>query len=115
MKIEESQTEATILIELGKRLSQTRIQMGITQAQLALKTGLGKKTVERIEAGASVQLVSFLKLIRELNLIDTLDLLVPEVGAGPMDLLKLKGKTRKRASTSSSATDEAAPKWEWGE
>ena len=48
MKIEEQASPETIVMELGKRLSHQRIELGITQAQAADQAGVGKRTIERI-------------------------------------------------------------------
>jgi hypothetical protein len=49
-----------------------------------------------------------------LDILQGLDQLIPETGPRPMDLLKLKGKERKRAS-SSSAANQSGEVWSWGD
>ncbi len=39
-----------VLAELGRALAERRIGIGLTQAALAEQAGIGKRTVERIEA-----------------------------------------------------------------
>ncbi len=107
-------TDDTILGELGKRLAQRRLARGLTQANLARQAGVSKRTVERMEAGASVQTLSLVRILRVLDLLKDLDRLVPETGPAPMDLLKLKGKQRKRASSGISP-GQSEPDWRWGE
>ena len=57
-----------------------------------------KRTVERIEAGSSAQMSSVIRILRTLELLPRLDHLFPETEPRPMDLLKRKGKPRRRAS-----------------
>lgn len=45
---------------MGKRLSQKRISLSLTQAELAERAGIAKKTIERIENGGAVQVVSII-------------------------------------------------------
>lgn len=71
----------------------------MTQARLAEQSGVAKRTVERIEAGASAQMTSMIRLLRVLGLLPGLDLLFPQREQPPMDLLKRRGKVPKRAST----------------
>ena len=103
-----------ILEELGRRLVHRRLALQITQAKCAEQAGVSKRTVERIEAGAPAQTLSLIRILRGLDLLQGLDQLIPETGPRPMDLLKLKGKQRKRAS-SNRAGDPSGEAWSWGD
>jgi transcriptional regulator with XRE-family HTH domain len=103
-----------VLGELGRRLGRRRLALQITQAKLAEQAGVSKRTVERIESGKAAQTLSLIRLLRVLGLLQGLDQLIPEIGPSPMDLLKLKGKERKRAS-SRRAADRSAEAWSWGD
>ena len=113
MKIDRLLTDEAILTELGGRLAQGRLELQFTQEMLAKQAGVSKRTVERIEAGATAQMSTLLRLLRVLQLLDRLETLVPEVGSRPMDLVKLKGKARKRAAARGKHGD-AGP-WHWGD
>lgn len=106
--------DGAILEELGKRLGQRRIAKGLTQAELAREAGVSKRTVERIEAGAAAQTLNLVRILRVLDLLDGIGQLVPEAGPSPMDLLKRKGKARKRATSRRAATP-AHDNWSWGD
>jgi transcriptional regulator with XRE-family HTH domain len=113
VKIEKQMSDEAVLVELGQRLARRRIDLGLTQAQAAEDAGIGKRTVERIEAGGDTQVATLIRLLRVLDLADELNRLVPEPGPRPMDLLKLKGKERKRASSRRSGRSEGD--WQWGD
>jgi transcriptional regulator with XRE-family HTH domain len=113
MKIEELLTDETILLELGERLAQRRLEFELTQAQLAEQAGISKRTLERIESGASTQLSTLIRILRILDLLDRLENLVPASGPRPMDLLKLKGKERQRAPRGKKSTSDEP--WQWGD
>lgn len=129
MKIERLLTDEAILEELGSRLAQRRLELQLTQADLAEQAGVSKRTVERVEAGATTQMSTMIRVLRMLELLDRLEGLVPETGPTPLDLLKLKGKERKRASRKKKHKDaganEAAKEssnksankhtWKWGD
>ena len=85
--------------------------MQLTQARLAEHAGVGKRTVERLENGNSTQMSTIIRIFRVLKLLPNLDTMLPEAGIRPMELLKLKGKTRKRAS--STRAPGVVAKWEW--
>jgi len=107
-------TDEAVLAELGKRLARRRLDLNLTQAMLAEQAGVAKRTVERVEAGESTQLSTFVRLLRVLELVDGLAALLPDPGPSPIDLLKLKGKERQRASSPSRLREPPA-KWTWGD
>lgn len=111
-------TDDGILKAIGRRLARRRIDLQLTQAHLAEQAGVSKRTVERIEAGAPAQSVSLVRILRVLGLLKGLDQLIPETGPSPMELLKLKGKERQRASSkgvSKGAINRSAETWTWGD
>lgn len=113
MKIDGLFTDEAILAELGGRLAQRRLELQLTQEMLAEQAGVSKRTVERIEAGATAQMSTLIRVLRVLELLDRLETLVPEAGPRPMDLVRLKGKARQRAS-GKRQTAHAGP-WQWGD
>lgn len=116
MKINNTQSDAAVLAELGQRLARRRIAMQLNQAELADQAGIGKRTLERIEAGESAQMTSIIRVLRALDLLSGLDPLVPETSMRPMELLKHGGRTpkrvRKRGDTASASTSKP---WTWDE
>ena len=107
-------SDERILRQLGERLARLRLERDLTQATLAEEAGVSKRTVERIEAGHSIQFSSLIRVLRALGLGARLDLLVPPPIASPIERLEHQGKRRRRAS---SARAESGPKepWSWGE
>lgn len=111
MKISNELADEAILGELGKRLAETRLERNLQQTELAKRAGLSTRTLERIEAGYSVQLSNFIRLCRALNLAGHLETLVPEIPPSPMAQLKLQGRKRRRAGRAKSRPPQ---KWTWG-
>ena len=92
MRIGEETTDEAVLGELGRRLAQVRLGKNLTQAQLAAKAGVSKRTVERLEVGGvAPQLSGFLRICRGLDLLERFEHLVPEPVPSPMAQLKLGG------------------------
>ena len=112
MKISDQLVDEVILSQLGERLGRIRLDRNLTQAELAIEAGVSKRTVERMEAGGATQLVNLVRVCRALGLVEGFETLIPEPVASPVAQLKLRGKTRKRASSVKST--EPAGKWQWG-
>jgi transcriptional regulator with XRE-family HTH domain len=114
MKIAGDLSEEVVLRELGERLARARLEHDLTQAELADKAGVSKRTVERLESGeVATQLSGLLRVCRGLGLLERFDMLLPEAVASPMVRLKQKGRERQRAKRKK--VDAAPPKWTWGE
>lgn len=112
MKISKILTEDTILTEIGQRIARRRLDFQLTQADVAEQAGVAKRTVERIEAGASAQMSSLVRILRVLDLLPGLDRMIPEAAPRPMNLLKQKGKVRQRASRRR-GSDQPSKPWSW--
>ena len=114
MDIESSMSDKAVLAEIGHRLGRRRVELELTQAELAREAGVGKRTVERVEAGESTQFSTLIRILRGLDLLDALGAVVPESRPRPMELLKLRGKERQRAS-SKMRRKHPEEEWTWGD
>ena len=114
MRITPDLTDAAVLQCLGARLERRRIDANLTQAALATRAGVSKRTLERIEAGQGCELVSLVRLLRVLNLVAGLEGLIPDLPPSPIEQLERRGRERRRVRA---AAPKAAPArtWEWGE
>ena len=107
-------SDHSILEIIGNRIADYRLERNLTQTELAKEAGVSKSTVVRLEDGCSIQLVNLIRVLRALNMLENIDTFLPEIPASPLELIKLKGKRRRRASTKRS---KPSPKqdWTWGE
>ena len=112
MKITDTLTDEAILVEIGERIARRRLELHLTQADLARDAGVAKRTLERVEAGATAQLTTIIRIFRVLDLLPVLNQLLPEAKPRPIEAITRKGKVRKRAS---SKRREASNKkvWTW--
>ena len=116
MKISALMSDDAVLGELGRRLAQRRVAFRLSQADLAEQAGVGKRTVERIEAGQSAQLTSLIRVLRVLELMTALDAMIPAETVRPMTLLKQKGKLPGRVRKRDDETEsQKARPWTWDE
>jgi putative transcriptional regulator len=104
--------------DLGARLQAHRLNQNFSQAELAAATGIARKTITNIETGHGGTMLTLIALLRGLGLINQLDNFLPAPGPSPIQLVRLAGKQRRRASgrrKPADALEEGAPNpWTWG-
>jgi transcriptional regulator with XRE-family HTH domain len=117
MRIDNYITDETLLRELGARLERARLERNLTQRELAEQAGVERKVLQRLERGESVRLASFIRVLRSLDLLDGLERLIPEPIPSPIELLKLRGRERRRATGSRGEGTRPRPTvpWHWGD
>ncbi len=84
------------IIRLGEKGKQLRIDLELKQDELARNAGVSLSTVKSFEAGKSISLANFAKIISQLGCLENLEKAIPEVAPNPLDLMKLEGKARQR-------------------
>ena len=77
MKIKSSNSTEAILSEIGERLTKQRIASGYTQASLARHADVSKRTIERLESGASIQMSTMIQILRAFDLLTAFDSGIP--------------------------------------
>lgn len=82
---------------LGERLKLARLNQDLTQAQVAEQAGVSRKVVINAEKGKA-SLEVFVALLQALNQVSQLDQFLPPQTLSPLQLAKLQGKRRQRAS-----------------
>ncbi len=107
-------TDASVLAELGDRLSRLRLQRNLTQEELAREAGVSKRTLIRLEAGESSQVTNLIRVIRALGLLGNLDAFVPPPLPSPLEQLRSRAQERRRASPGARKSGSTA-KWTWGD
>ena len=105
-----SKTSSAIAAELGERLKQARLNLDMTQQDLSDKSGISVKLVQGAEKG-KVQLVTLIALLQGLDLAGQLELFLPQQPISPIQLAKLKGNQRQRASGSKQSGNEGDLTW----
>jgi transcriptional regulator with XRE-family HTH domain len=91
-----SLSNTAIIAEIGKRVRDYRIKKRLTQQQLAEQSGISNFTMAKIEKGAPVSIGMLIPVLRELRLLNNLEMLLPEIGISPVEILKRNSKTPKR-------------------
>ena len=99
--------------ELGKRLKKRRLEMNLSQEQIAGRSGLSRRTITAIENGEGSTLTTLIAMLRALEALDALEGILPDTGPSPMAMLKLQEEPRKYASKPRK-TAPPTP-WKWGD
>ena len=96
--------------EIASRIKALRLSKNITQKELAEATTLSLNSIKSLESGRS-KISTLIAVLRELEALEYLDNFIPEISISPMQLAKMQGHVRKRASgerLNSQAEDESA-------
>ena len=93
-------SDPAIFLELGKRIKEYRLRRNMTQKLLGVRSGISVLSVQNLEKGQPVSMLTFLSVLRSLRILENLEGLLPELPLSPVELLKLQGKRRQRASKS---------------
>lgn len=87
-----------VLAEMGRRVQAYRLNQNLTQAAVAGRAGVSLRTLQNFERGKPGTLAALVAVLRALERLDALDSFLPEPGLSPLQLAKLKGHQRQRAS-----------------
>ncbi len=93
-------TDHAILVELGSRVQRERLNRNITQADLARHAGVSRTLLQNLEKGNGSTLTGVVRVLRALTLLPQLDAFLPDRGPSPVQLARLAGKPRRRATGS---------------
>jgi len=91
-------TPHAIAQELGDRIKAVRLNANLTQKSLASKAGISLKAITNAEKGKST-LESIIAILIALEITEQLDFFIPKQEISPVQLMKLKGKERQRATS----------------
>ncbi len=87
-------TDTLIASELFIRIERRRKQMGFTQVSLSERVGITPKTYRNLKEG-SCSVMILLMVLRELALLENLDVLVPNPSLRPSEVLKQEAPPRR--------------------
>ena len=90
-------TDIAIAKMLVQRIEQLRLEANISQQTVADELGITVKTYRNFKTG-KVKLETLIGVMRVLKCLELVDDFIPQTPFSPMELLKLKGQKRQRAS-----------------
>jgi len=93
-----SMNNQAVLKEIGVRTRRERLNQNLTQETLAQRAGVSRRVILDLEGGKGCGLSSLIEILRALRKLDQLDAFIPDPGISPIQLAKLRGHERRRAS-----------------
>jgi len=93
-------SDRMILDGIGKKLKEWRLEMNLSQTDMAEKTGISLTTYLNFEHGKGGSMSNFLRILRILNRLDSLDVFFQERPMSPILAQKIERgmRLRQRAS-----------------
>ncbi|MHB8347356.1 MAG: helix-turn-helix domain-containing protein [Acidiferrobacterales bacterium] len=92
-----SLSDKGVQAELGDRIRALRLRKNVTQNALAEATTLSVNAIKSLEAGKG-KLSTLIAVLRELGALEQLDRFIPELPVSPIQLARMQGRHRERAS-----------------
>ena len=83
---------------IGERIQRERLNQNMTQDELAKRAGIGVRTLRSLENGEKPTVETLIRALRGLGRLGAIDSFLPEPGLSPLQLAKLQGRERQRAS-----------------
>ncbi|HEX9778090.1 MAG TPA: helix-turn-helix transcriptional regulator [Geopsychrobacteraceae bacterium] len=91
--------------EMGRRFRELRLRRNITQEELSERAQISLTRIKSLERGKG-KLETMVAILRELDALDNLDAFLPDPGISPLQIAKMQGKKRQRASGKAKAESE---------
>jgi transcriptional regulator with XRE-family HTH domain len=107
-----SMSDPAIVTELGSYLKQIRLQQNLTQELLAQKAGLSRSVISEMENGkVATSLLTIIQVLRALQQLHLLDKWQIAAQISPLQVAKLSGKERLRASGTTPKKNREESEW----
>jgi len=87
-----------VLAEMGRRIQRLRLDQNLRIEDLAEKSGVSVRTLNRMEAGTGVGIEHWIRVLRGLGRLQALDSFILSPTVSPIQLVKMRGHVRQRAS-----------------
>ncbi|PWK50101.1 helix-turn-helix transcriptional regulator [Pleionea mediterranea] len=107
--------EQQIIEKIGQKLQQTRLDANLSQEQVAKSADISRRTLVQAETGHSTSLSTIVKILLALKAEDLLQPLMETASISPVELAKLKGRKRQRATGERQSSSKAQPDDEQGD
>jgi transcriptional regulator with XRE-family HTH domain len=108
---QDPKSDNAIVETIGSFIKHHRLEQNKTQSQLALEAGINRSTLSEFEKGQRANIITFIQLLRALNLLYVLDQFIVEQELSPIQLAELAQEKRKRASKAIKSNKKPKSNW----
>ncbi|WP_051638645.1 helix-turn-helix transcriptional regulator [Butyrivibrio sp. NC2002] len=84
------------IAEIKRKIKQCRIKLEMTQKELADKSGVSLRSIQRFENGEEISFANFIKIIYAVGLIDNVNDAIPDMEKGSSVLLERERHAEKK-------------------
>lgn len=107
-------TDKAILVQVGLKLKEIRIEKNISQGELAKASGLSAFSISQMENGHNTSILSLVMVLRALNKLEILDEILKDKPISPIALSEYAKKhpKKKRAYKSKKAIETTDFNWD---
>ena len=95
-------SDEAISAEVGQRIEQLRLEANMTQETIATELGITRKTYRSAINGVG-KFSTVIGILRILGRLELMEEFVPETPYSPIELMKMRGRKRRRATGGFSA------------
>ena len=106
-----AKSDNVIVEKLSAFVKHHRLEQNKTQSQLAEEAGINRSTLVEFEKGKRANMITFIQLLRALNMLHVLNQFEITQELSPIQLAELEQSKRKRASKNIQSTKK--PKSDW--
>ena len=104
-------SDIALLKTLGEFIKHHRLEQNKSQGQLAEEAGINRSTLSEFEQGKRSNTLTFIQILRALDLLHLFDQFKVIEKISPIQLAKLEQNKRKRASKTKIITQETKSDW----
>lgn len=107
-------TDGAILVQIGAKLKEERVERNLSQKDLATACGLSAFSISQMENGHNTSLLSLIMVLRALNRLEILEELLRERPVSPVAMSEYMKKhpERKRAYNSKKVVEVTDFEWD---
>lgn len=104
-------SDDAIVRSIGAYIKHHRLEQNKTQSSLAEEAGINRSTLVEFEKGMRVNIITFIQLLRALNLLHVMEQFKITPQLSPIQLAELQQAKRKRASKTKKAIKKNKSNW----
>lgn len=104
-------SDDAIVANLGEFIKHHRLEQNKTQSQVAEQAGINRLTLIEFERGKRISIITFIQLLRALNLLHMLEQFKINPQLSPIQLAEMEQAKRKRATRTKKTSKKTKSNW----